>query len=737
MARKLKPLTDEEVAAVVKAQVDDAIDYAEEVGDLRDSTTRAYEGEEYGNEVEGRSQLVTREVRDAVEVAKPALMRVLFGSHAIVEYTATEPQDVEAAKDATAWALDAVFNKNRGYMEFLSAVDDALVRKTGLLKPWWEVNETPVKTELTDLTEEQIEILAADEEVEDVEVVETGRVAMGPSPPQPPPMPGQPPMPPPQPQQIPLFDVTVTRIESKGRLRFQAVPTEELIIHRAARNIPEARLVGHRRTVTLSDLMVMGYDWDEISDLPGPDDDYREQAVDARSVGDTEDEDAGTSADPSMREVEYIESWIRIDQDGDGIAELRKICTGGSGHTILDNTLADYAPLVDICPSPVAHQVIGHSLGELVEDIQKLKTMIMRNTMDSLAKSIHPDIEAVEGQVDLDDAMSTEIGKIVRVKAPGMYQYKLQPFQGREIFPVMQYLDTLAESRTGLNEASQGLNADALQSTSTSAIDLASQSAISRIEHIARNFVEGGLKEFFKMMLRIVRENAERAEWVRMSGRFIEVDPRSWKREMDVSPTVALGTGSQEQRLAVLRELAAKQEQIIQTAGPDNPLAGITEYRNTLAEIAKMSGIVDIERFLKDPTDPANQPPPPEPAGPTPEELFAQAEVSKVQQRAKDDDRKHELEVWKAIQADDRERDKMMADMMLRAEELRQKGVSVDIAGIKAEVDRERAGSQHLHNMLQDFNQSRQQAAQEQAQQQQAAQQQQGPQQPPMTPGAM
>jgi hypothetical protein len=79
----------------------------------------------------------------------------------------------------------------------------------------------------------------------------------------------------------------------------------------------------------------------------------------------------------------------------------------------------------------------------------------------------------------------------------------------------------------------------------------------------------------------------------------------------------------------------------------------------------------------------------------------------------------------------------MMADMMLRAEELRQKGVSVDIAGIKAEVDRERAGSQHLHNMLQDFNQSRQQAAQEQAQQQQAAQQQQGPQQPPMTPGAM
>ena len=295
-----------------------------------------------------------------------------------------------------------------------------------------------------------------------------------------------------------------------------------------------------------------------------------------------------------------------------------------------------------------------------------------------------------------------------------------QPFVGREVFPIMQYLDTLAEARTGMNEAAQGLNADALQSTATAAIENAAMSANSRIEHIARNFVEGGLTDFFKMMLRIARENTERSQWVRLNNRFIEVDPRTWKHDMDVVTTVALGTGTVEQRLAVLRELAAKQEQIIQLAGPENPLAGLEEYRNTLAEIAKLSGIVDVERYLKDPTDPASQPPPQEPPQPSPEEILAQAEAQRVMQDGQLKERQFELDVWKAIQSDDRERDKMMADIMLRAEKLRQEGATVNLTAIRTEVERERESHQHLHNMLQDLNQARQVAA---AQQQQAPQQ--------------
>jgi len=710
MATELKPMDDIQLTAVVRGLLRDAEDYAEELGDMREATTSAYNGDGYGNEQEGRSQIVTREVRDAVEVAKPGIMRTLFGSHSIVEYAAQQPEDVPYAKDATAWAQYVVYHQNRGYMEFLSAVDDALIRKTGVLKLWWETDETPVQSELSDLTEEDLQLLASDDEITAVEATENGNTYM------PPPQPPQPGMPPMQPEPEPLFDVVVTRIETKGRLRFQAVPPEELVVDRNARNFQEARLVGHRRNVTLSDLMVMGYEWEEIEDLAGgPEEDF-ETEEEARSVGNTTDEMEEASGDPTQREVTYAECWVRVDADGDGIAELRRICVAGSGYKILSNELADFAQMVDLCPSPVAHQAIGHSLAELVEDIQKLKTMIMRNTMDSLANAIHPDTEAVEGQVNFDDLLNTEQGRIIRVRQPGMLRYIQQPFVGREVFPIMQYLDTLAEARTGMNEAAQGLNADALQSTSTAAIQNAAMSANSRIEHIARNFVEGGLTDFFKMLLKIARSNADRSQWVRLNNRFIEVDPRVWKHDMDVVTTVALGTGTMEQRLTVLRELAAKQEQIIQLAGPDNPLAGIEEYRNTLAEIAKLSGIVDVERYLKDPTDPANQPKPQPPQPPSPEELLARSELQKAQQDGINKTREYELNVWKAIQEDDRERDKMMGDMLLRAEKLRQEGVNVNIAQLKAEIERDRESHQYLHNMLQDLNQARQAAAAQQQQ---------------------
>ncbi len=713
MATRPEAMDRTQLTSVVRGLLRDAEDYSEEIGDFRQSSTAAYDGDGYGNEMEGRSQFVTREVRDAIEVAKPGIMRTLFGSHSIVEYAAQQPEDVQFAKDATAWAQYVVYHQNRGYMEFLSAVDDALIRKTGVLKLWWEENETPVQTELTDLTEEDLELLAADDEVTEVEAEETGRT-YAPSPIMEDPEQMQ------APEPMPLFDATVTRIETKGRLRFQAVPPEEYVIHRKARSIQEARLVGHRRTVTLSDLVAMGYDWDDIEDLAGGSDEDFEIEEEGRSVGNTSDDQEEDGGDPSQREVVYAECWVRVDADGDGIAELRRICVAGAGYKILSDELCDFVPMADICPSPVAHQAIGHSMAELVEDIQKLKTMIMRNTMDSLANAIHPDTEAVEGQVNFDDLLNTEQGRVIRVKQPGMLRYIQQPFVGREVFPIMQYLDTLAEARTGMNEAAQGLNADALQSTATAAIENASMSANSRIEHIARNFVEGGLTDFFKMMLRLARENTERSQWVRKNNRFIEVDPRTWKHDMDVVTTVALGSGTMEQRLMVLRELAQKQEQIIQLAGPENPLAGLEEYRNTLAEIAKLSGIVDVERYLKDPTDPANQPPPQEPPGPNPEEILAQAEAQRVMQDGQLKQQQFELDIWKAIQSDDRERDKMMADVMLRAEKLRQEGVNVNLAGIRTEIEREREGHQHLHNMLQDLNQARQVAG---AQQQQAPQQ--------------
>lgn len=715
---KPRKMDEDTLTGVIRSLLTDAEDYSHEIGGMREGTTSAYNGDTYGNEVEGRSQIVTREVRDAVETAKPGLMRTLFGSHAIVEYAATQPEDVPFAKDATSYARHVVFNDNRGYMEFLSAIEDALIRKTGVLKLWWDESRTPVQTRHTGVTEADLELLASDDDVAEIDAEENGDFFA-------PEVPSaetfaESQQEPPAPE--PLYDATVTRYKTRSCIRFAAVPPEEYVINRKAKGPSDARLVGHRRVVTLSDLVAMGHKWEDVEDLVGEGEEDYEQESEIRSVGNTTMETEDDAGDPSMREVIYAECWVRVDYDGDGIAELRRVCVAGPGYKVLENELAEYVPMVDLCPSPVAHQAIGRSLAELVEDIQKLKTMMMRNTIDSLASAIHPDTEAVENQVNFDDLLNTEQGRIIRVKQPGMLRYMVQPFVGKEVFPLMQYLDTLAEARTGMNEAAQGLNADALQSTSTAAIQNATNSALGRIEFIARNFVEGGLKDFFKILLRLAVENVDRATWVRMNNRFLRVDPRSWNTDMDVITTVALGEATIEQRLAFLRELAMKIEQIIQLAGPQNPLAGIEQYRNVLAEITKLSGYADVERFLLDPTDPENQPEPP-PETPSPEEILAQAEAARVQQDGQLKERELELKIWEAIQKDDRERDRLMADVMLRAEKLAQDGQNVNIAAIRTEIEREREGHQHLHNMLQDLNQARQLQAQ-------AAAQQQGSQQP-------
>ena len=720
-SRTGKTMTDEQLSAIIKGLLDDSIDYNEEVGAMRMSATSAYQGDDYGNEVEGRSQVVTREVRDAVEMAKPALMRIFFGAHRVLEYSPTGPEDVQGAHDATVYVEHAVNNHNAGYMEFLSAVDDALIRKTGVFKAYWEESEMPVASHHTGLTQMEIDIIAQDEDVTDIEVTPLedqdfpaevhDPEELGPG--------GQPmqPMPP-----EPLFDAVVTRIKTKGRLRFEALPPEEFVIHRKARNIETARLVGHHRNVIMSDLIEMGYDEAELEDVAGTDEDLKHEA-EGRSIGiTTDDTDDAEGSDPSHVEVAFSELWVRVDYDGDGIAELRKVCVAGSGCKVLTNELAEEAPLAAICPSPVAHQAIGNAMAELVEDLQKIKTMILRNTLDSLASAIHPDVTAVTDHVNFDDLLNTEQGRIIRQSRPGMVEYMSQPFIGSQTFPAMQYLDTLVEARTGMNEAAQGLNADALQSTAKSAIENATNAAMGRIEFIARTMIEGGFKRLYKIFLKLIIQNMDRPAKVRLNNRFIQVDPRAWNADMDVDIAMPLSNASLEQRLVLLQTIAEKQELAIQTGGVDNPLAGLPEYAHTLAEITRLGGITDVRRYFKDPTDPANQPEP-EPEQPDPQLILAQAEMFAQQNRAKTDQAELELKTWEAVQKDDRERDKMMAELMLKAQEMRTKGAQVDISAIKAEVDKEREHHSYMLGLLQQYQAQRQ--AEQQAQQ---AQQQQPPQ---------
>ncbi len=292
------------------------------------------------------------------------------------------------------------------------------------------------------LSEEAYTVLASDPDVEIVEVeMETGEMAMmGPD--------GIEIMVP-KPTE---YSCTIRRTTKKGRLCVAAVPPEEFLIDRRARNIEDAEFVAHRRYVTVSDLVKMGYEMDEIENLG-----YETQD-DFEGNQETFDRNPNATilgagrTDLASRKILYIEGYVRVDMDGDGIAELRRVCVGGSAYKILHNERCDLIPFVSFCPDPEPHTFFGLSIADVTMDIQLIKSNILRNMLDSLAQSIHPRTAVVEGQVNLEDVMNTEVGGIIRMRAPGMVQPFSQPFVGQAAFPMLQYMDELRENRTGISK---------------------------------------------------------------------------------------------------------------------------------------------------------------------------------------------------------------------------------------------------------------------------------------------
>jgi hypothetical protein len=675
-------VTEDELHGIVAGEIDDAQAYIDDViSPERAMAGQYYKGEPFGNEEEGRSQVISMDVRDTVQAIMPSIMRVFFGSSNVVEFAPNGPEDIQNAEQATDYVNYCLTRDNNLFMVCYETFKDALVRKNGISKVWWNEDEDVQTYNFEGLSEEAYTVLASDPDVEIVEVeMETGEMAMmGPD--------GIEIMVP-KPTE---YSCTIRRTTKKGRLCVAAVPPEEFLIDRRARNIEDAEFVAHRRYVTVSDLVKMGYEMDEIENLG-----YETQD-DFEGNQETFDRNPNATilgagrTDLASRKILYIEGYVRVDMDGDGIAELRRVCVGGSAYKILHNERCDLIPFVSFCPDPEPHTFFGLSIADVTMDIQLIKSNILRNMLDSLAQSIHPRTAVVEGQVNLEDVMNTEVGGIIRMRAPGMVQPFSQPFVGQAAFPMLQYMDELRENRTGISKAAAGLDADALQSSTRAAVAATITAAQQHIELICRIFAETGMKVLFEKALKLITMYQDAPRMVRLRNQFVPIDPRVWNSNMDVVVNVALGSGTTEEKMNFLGQIAAKQEMLIQQGGVDNnPLVDLSQYRNTLAQMLAMAGFKDADMFFKNPAlNPPPPPPPPPP--PSPEQILAQVQVQAIQADIQKKAAELELQREEMLRKDDRERDKIDADVMIKAAEIEAKyGAQVNTARIEAAMQRDR-----------------------------------------------
>jgi hypothetical protein len=290
----------------------------------------------------------------------------------------------------------------------------------------------------------------------------------------------------------------------------------------------------------------------------------------------------------------------------------------------------------------------------------------------------------VEGQVNLDDVLNNENGAIIRMRAPGMVQPFTTPFVGGQAFPMMEYMDQVKEARTGMSKASMGLNADALQSTTKLAVQATVQAAQQHIELIARVFSEIGMKRLFKGLLRLITQHQDKPRVIRLRNQWVQVDPRGWDASMDVSVNVGLGTGGIDEKIQFLQAIAGKQEQLLQTLGTNNPIVTVGQYANTLAKLVEMAGYKDSTQFFNQ--LPMDFSPPPQQPQPDPTQALAQVQIQSIQADIQKKAAELALEREKMIRADDRERDRIAQDGILKRQEMELK-YQVDLAATQAEID--------------------------------------------------
>ena len=683
----VEPMDDAELQAIITQDLTDAVSYVDsDLSPTRARGTEYYRGDLFGNEVEGNSKVVAMEVRDTVSAMLPSLMRVFFSSENVVEFIPKGPEDLKMAQQATDYCNHIFQNDNSGFLTAYAIFKDSLVRKCGIAKFYWTDEEKVHIDEYTGLDEPTLEMVMQEPDAQvkivtsypdpNIDELQISTVD---------PMTGQPVMNPP----AMVHDVQVKRITKDGRITVMAVPPEELLLDRRARSFDDATIIAHRQMATVADLLAMGYDQDEIDEnISSSDLDNNEEYLARQPLSNTFGDNA---ANPMMQRVLYIEAYSRVDYDGDGIAELRKICCMGSGYTVVRNLPASYIPFADFpCdPEPHTSPLEAMSIFDITRDLQEIKSEILRNTLDSLAQSIHPRTAVVEGQCNIDDVLNNETGAIIRMRAPGMVQPLTTPFVGQAAFPMMEYMDQIREDRTGMSKAAMGLNADALQSSTKAAVNATINASQSRLELTARILAEG-MKKLFKGILFLVVTHQDKARMVRMRNEFVMIDPRHWETSMDVSINIGLGNGDTNEKLQALMMIMAKQEQILQQLGPTNPLVTPQQFSNTLRKIVELSGFKDSTSYFQD--IPADYVPPTPTPKPTPEEVLAQVQAESIKADIQKKAAELELRRQQMVMDDDLARDKMAQDLYLKKYEIELKYKSqISTAEIDAaqNIDRE------------------------------------------------
>lgn len=581
-------LKDEEIVDIVNRAISDSVGVTtSELESDQADNLETYLGEPYGDEEAGSSQVVTRDALETVEWILPDLLEQFVGGPP-VKWDPTGKEDIDQCKQETLYVNHVIMKENDGFMLFHNWFKDALIEKLGYATPYIKesVEETELlymnlnDAELADLFDEYpdgeaIEYSMHEEDME----VETPMGLMS--------------------QTVALHDIKLKIQEKKKEIKVEIIPQEELKVAKGHTHLSlrEAPYVIRQTKKTVSDLIEMGIDKKVVEGL---------NDVDGRSIGELkavrEQYDTAPEVkdiyDPSEREVNIDIVWIRIDRNEDGISELRRIMK--SDETLLEDEAIQFIPVAALCPIPMPHQHIGLSEVDLVKDLQRIRTVLIRQILNNLYLVNNPEKLVIEELVNIDDFLTSIAGGLKRVDDIGAVETLTVPFTAKESLPMLQILDEMRETRTGVSKQTMGMDAETLAQSTQGAFMGAMKEANRRVGMIARIFAETGVKDLFLMIHRLAIEFIDKETRIELNGEYIDLDPSDWQKRTNATVQVGLGAGAREEEIATLSSIKDEQKEHLLNG---SPMVRPKHLYNTYELLIEKTGIGNVSQFFDDPGD--------------------------------------------------------------------------------------------------------------------------------------
>lgn len=581
-------MRDEDLCALIDREARNAIGSDDYTSFQRARAMSYYMGEAEGElappEVQGRSKVVSKDLMDTVEWAMPALMRMFTATDDIVRFEPEGPEDEQACDDATNYCGYLLFRKNEGFTVLHDAIKSCLITRMGVVKVYCDKRWEEKTERYEGISAFEVEALSVDPEIEISQIIAMGEVPQEALPPDAP------------------LDVSQTYyVEAKRKrevmeFRVDGCPPEEILINKDCRSITDVRFIAHRREMTISDLLSLGYPKDEVEALPSdqsPNATWEQQErhdYDGSWTFDNTD-----PGDPSQRKVTVTEAYLRVDVNGDGISEYRRVVKAGT--TVFENEETDDHPFSLFCPILMPYKVIGLSYHDLTEDLQRVKTVLTRQVLDNVYLSNNQRNVVGEG-VNLDDLLNPRPGGIVRAKDINNIRPLVVPFVAAAGAELINQIDAIRDTRTGVTEMNSALNGEALAKGNVGSEGIAAmmQAGVQRLELVARVLAETGIKRIYQLLLKNVSQYANRTQQVRINGRWLQMDPREWKNRYDMTISVGIGNMGKAQRAAALMQIGAAQEKLVPTGmvTPQN-------LYNTASRLAQELGYPDSDQFFTAP----------------------------------------------------------------------------------------------------------------------------------------